>query len=147
MPDTTSLLSATDLNVSYASTPAVSDVTLELRRGEILALCGPNGCGKSSALKAIRGLVPHGGDISVLGAPTRNMTARDFARKVAMLGQSPRAPEEMVVRDLVALGRFAHRSTLAGLSLKDQEAIAAALHATDLDALAERTLGALSGGQ
>ncbi|MCH6256502.1 ABC transporter ATP-binding protein [Puniceicoccaceae bacterium K14] len=65
------MLSIQNLNISYSELPAVRDLTIEVGKGEILALVGPTGCGKSSALRAIAGLIePIGGEILIDGKAT-----------------------------------------------------------------------------
>ena len=123
-------------------------LSLEIPRGQVTALCGPNGCGKSTALKAMRRVLPlAGGEVQLKGRPLADWSARALARELAMLSQAPSAPEEMTVRDLVSLGRYAHRPALGGLAANDKAAVAGALRATDIADLAERPIGALSGGQ
>ncbi len=140
-------LQVRDLTVRYDGTLAVDGISLDVPTGQITALCGPNGCGKSSALKAIRGLVPSTGDITLFGQALNGQPHRAIARQIAMLGQSPDAPREMTVRDLISLGRYAHRSGFGGLSGADYAAIERAVADTQLEDLLDRPLGALSGGQ
>ena len=66
---------------------------------------------------------------------------------MAMLSQSPEAPGEMSVGDLVALGRYAHRPASSGLRATDRNAVAAAMNATDIVHLSGGAIGTLSGGQ
>lgn len=132
----------------YDGITALDLIDLDLPEGKITALCGPNGSGKSTALRVLRGL--HGaeaGEVEVAGRPIRDWTPRDLAKAVAMLSQSPDAPPELTVQDLVRLGRFAHRRRFAGRSREDLEACNRALAATEMTELAERPIGRLSGGQ
>lgn len=132
----------------YDRVTALDLVDLDLPEGRITALCGPNGSGKSTALRVLRGL--HGveaGEVEVAGRPLRDWTAKDLARAVAMLSQSPDAPPELTVQDLVRLGRFAHRKRFMGQSGEDHAACARALAATEMADLADRPIGRLSGGQ
>ncbi|ABD55042.1 ABC transporter ATP-binding protein [Jannaschia sp. CCS1] len=134
--------------IGYRDVPVFQNLTLTIPKGEVTALCGPNGCGKSTALKAMRGLLPlTAGQILMDAMPLAHWDAKALARAVAMLGQTPSAPEEMRVRDLVALGRYAHRRPFAGLTGCDHAAIEAAIRATDMHALADTALANLSGGQ
>ncbi|RVT84346.1 ABC transporter ATP-binding protein [Rhodobacteraceae bacterium CCMM004] len=136
-----------DLTVRYDGVAAVDGIALNVPAGKVTALCGPNGCGKSSALKAIRRLVPCTGTVELWGDDLSRAPHRTLARRIAMLGQAPDAPKDMAVRDLVALGRYAHRAGFGRLGADDRAAIARAVAATQLDDLLDRPLGALSGGQ
>jgi len=132
----------------YGDTLVFRDLDLSLPHGRVIALCGPNGSGKSSALRLMRGLLGlAGGTAEIAGRPIGQWSARGLARAVAMLPQSPEAPGEMTVADLVRLGRFAHRRPFAGLAAADHAACRAALAATDMTGHADAPIGALSGGQ
>ncbi len=134
--------------IGYRNVPVFDGLSLSIPKGEVTALCGPNGCGKSTALKAMRGVLPlSAGEVILDAMPLGQWSAKALARAVAMLGQTPSAPEEMRVRDLVALGRYAHRKPFAGLNSGDRTAIDAALRSTSVDDLAETPLANLSGGQ
>lgn len=146
MPD--DIIAVTDAGIGYGNKLVFDGLNLDIPARKVTALCGPNGCGKSTALKAMRGLLPlTAGQVLIEGAAIGGWAPRDLARKLAMLGQNPTAPDEMLVRDLVALGRYAHRRAFSGLSRTDREAIDDALGSTGLTELADRPIGTLSGGQ
>lgn len=148
MPEVQAALAVDSAIIGYRDKPVFGDLSLDITGGRITGFCGPNGCGKSTALKAIRRILPiAGGEIRLIERPLSTWPAKDLARELAMLSQSPEAPHELTVRDLVALGRYAHRSALSGLRPADRSAIEAALSATNVHQLADRTLGTLSGGQ
>ncbi|WP_206451480.1 ABC transporter ATP-binding protein [Micrococcus sp. KRD096] len=128
--------------------PIVEDLDLDVPAGRVTAIIGANGCGKSTLLRGLtRQLVPRAGSIEVLGRDAARVSARDYARTVALLPQHPVAPEGMTVAQLVARGRHPHRGLLGGRAAGDDAAIASALERTDLGELAEREAGTLSGGQ
>ncbi|MEM1065466.1 MAG: ABC transporter ATP-binding protein [Pseudomonadota bacterium] len=152
MPDTPPahppLITVNGADIGYGGALVFRDLSLAIPKGQVTALCGPNGCGKSTALKAMRGMLPAtAGQVLLDQAPIEGWGAKALAREIAILGQSPSAPEEMQVRDLVALGRYSHRAAFRPLSAEDTAAIDAAIRATNLANLAARPLGALSGGQ
>lgn len=148
---TTSLplsLSLDGVGVAYDGREVFHSLSLRIPPGQVTALCGPNGCGKSTALKAMRRVLPLSrGQIRLLQRPLSDWPAKELAREMAMLSQSPEAPEEMTVGDLVTLGRYAHRPAFSGLRPADREAVGAALGATDTAHLIDRAIGTLSGGQ
>ncbi len=128
--------------------PIVEDLDLDVPAGRVTAIIGANGCGKSTLLRGLtRQLAPRTGSIEVLGRDAARVSARDYARTVALLPQHPVAPEGMTVAQLVARGRHPHRGLLGGRAAGDDAAIASALERTDLVELAEREAGTLSGGQ
>ena len=128
--------------------PIVEDLDLDVPAGRVTAIIGANGCGKSTLLRGLtRQLAPRTGSIEVLGRDAARVSARDYARTVALLPQHPVAPEGMTVAQLVARGRHPHRGLLGGRAAGDDAAIASALERTDLVELAEREADTLSGGQ
>jgi len=128
--------------------PIVQGLDLDVPAGRVTAIIGANGCGKSTLLRGLtRQLAPRAGSIEVLGRDAARVSARDYARTVALLPQHPVAPEGMTVAQLVARGRHPHRGLLGGRAAGDDAAITSALERTDLVELAEREAGTLSGGQ
>ncbi len=140
-------LVAHDVGVAYGTRIALQPVTVELRRGELVALVGPNGAGKSSLLKALAGLLPHSGTVTWSGATLDSLAARGRARLIAYLPQTPSLHWPMTTRDLVGLGRLPHRAFGAGPSEDDGAATAWALEQTETTAFAERTVDRLSNGE
>jgi iron complex transport system ATP-binding protein len=137
-----------NVSAAYEGTKALDRVSLDLPDGKIVAFCGPNGSGKSTALKVMRGLLKPGeGTVRVAGRPLADWTPRELARQIAMLSQSPDAPADLTVGDLVMMGRFAHRRRFAGPSPADRDACDTALAVTGMSDFRERALARLSGGQ
>ncbi|WP_332302979.1 ABC transporter ATP-binding protein [Rhizobium sp. GR12] len=126
----------------------LSDVTLDFPAGEIVALVGHNGSGKSSLLKILaRQARPTTGSVSYDGQDLRNFQDRAFARSVAYLPQDVSTGSEMTVRELVACGRYPRHGALGRFSKTDQEKVGNALRATHIGGFADRIVGTLSGGE
>jgi iron complex transport system ATP-binding protein len=145
-----------DLVLSYGRTEVVHGVSLHLEPGLVTALVGPNGSGKSTALRALARL--HAIDSGTVrvgtstgeGTDARDaaaLSAKEFARTVAMLSQSRPHPSGLEVRDVVAYGRHPHRSRFSGFADADRTAIARALELTGLAEMADRPVDELSGGE
>jgi iron complex transport system ATP-binding protein len=143
----TSLLDARSVTVRYGDRAALDDVSLHVQQGEWVCLIGPNGAGKSSLLRAITGLVAHSGELTLGGATTAGMHARERAQRVAFVPQSPELPPDMTGSEYVMLGRTPYISYLGIESLHDREVVASVLSRLELEELARRRLGALSGGE
>jgi iron complex transport system ATP-binding protein len=137
-------LAAAAIEVRYADRHAVLPTTLTLGRGEMVALVGPNGAGKSSLLKALGGLIAHGGQVTWNGT---RLADGDRARTIAYLPQDPPVHWPLKVRDLVALGRLPHRTFGAAASTADTAAVDHALRETGTLAFAERAVDRLSVGE
>lgn len=141
-------LTVSGLNAGYSDSLAVRDVSFTVARGSVLAIVGPNGCGKSTLLRAAARLhKPAAGSIDVGGEDLWRMRPRHAAHRVALLPQSPQAPEAMTVAGLVAYGRHPHQGLFRQWSRHDEEAVASALESTGVVELAGRRIDELSGGQ
>lgn len=141
------------LRLGYRGTPVVHGASLTLSPGRVTALVGPNGSGKSTLLRAIARLHPiESGAVTLSGEggvsrPVAALSAKEFAREVAMLSQSRPHPSGLSVRDIVTYGRHPHRGRFAGLRDEDRAAVDTALELTGLTQMADRSADELSGGE
>ncbi|GAB1817151.1 ABC transporter ATP-binding protein [Herbidospora sp. RD11066] len=137
----------TGVGVELGGRPVLRGVTATAREGRWLAVIGPNGAGKSTLLKAIMGLVPCSGAITVKDRPVRGLAPRDRARILAYAPQSPLLPPDMTVREYALLGRTPYIPYWGRESAADTEIARAVLDRLDLTGLAARPLERLSGGE
>ncbi|MBQ9047006.1 MAG: ABC transporter ATP-binding protein [Solobacterium sp.] len=142
-------LEAAGLQAGYAEKLIIENLDLAVPAGMVTVIIGPNGCGKSTLLKSIgRILKPQSGSVLLEGEDLFRMPSREAARKLAILPQSPKAPQGMTIFDLVKYGRFPYRK---GIGVKinpdDEKIINWALDATQLSEIAGSGLESLSGGQ
>lgn len=141
-------LSARTADLGYDGPPVVRSLDLAVRPGEFTAIIGPNGCGKSTVLRAwARLLRPAAGTVLLDVRDIHALRTTEVARHLALLPQSQRVPAGVTVADLVGRGRFAHQGLLRRWSAEDDEAVAQALSLTRLGDLAQRPVDSLSGGQ
>ncbi|HEY2419908.1 MAG TPA: ABC transporter ATP-binding protein [Neobacillus sp.] len=137
-----------NLSLSYGETLIINELNLQIPKGEITVFIGANGCGKSTLLRSIaRLLKPKSGAVLLEGKAIAKLSTREVAKKMAILPQSPVAPEGLTVLQLVKQGRYPHQSWLKQWSEEDEKKVNDALKATRLDELKERTVDSLSGGQ
>ncbi|MBB3040687.1 ABC transporter ATP-binding protein [Nocardioides soli] len=145
---TAARLRADSVTVGYGEDPVVRDLSLTIADGRVTTIVGPNGCGKSTLLRTMsRLLKPTGGTVLLDGEPIQDIHTRDVARRMALLPQSPIAPEGLLVRDLVARGRHPHQRWFSQWSPDDERIVDLALEMTDTTHLRDRPLDQLSGGQ
>lgn len=146
-PDATTDLVLRGVGVVLDGTRVLADVDLDVPAGSWTTVVGPNGSGKSTLLRAVLGLVSADGEVRVGGREVRALGRREQARLLALVPQRPVLPEDVSVADYVALGRTPHLGALAAPGRDDHRVVAEALGRLDLDALAGRRLGTLSGGE
>lgn len=139
---------ANNVTVTAGSATLVQAASLTLSPGELVAVLGPNGAGKTSLLRALLGLVEvASGTARLDGKDCATMPAAVRARYVSYLPQRRPLAWPNKVRDIVALGRFAHGAALGKLSPQDAAAVDDAIRACDLEPFAERSADTLSGGE
>lgn len=141
------LLSAQSCTVRLADTPIVRAVDFEVTAGSCTALLGPNGSGKTTLLRALGGVLPYEGDLSLQDRPLRNWPQRALARRVAFVRQAPVLSFDLQVEDLVALGRSPHKRLLEGHTSPDRSRVRQALQAVELEGFESRSVLSLSGGE
>lgn len=141
-------LATKGLRWGYAGALSIGPLDLELGAGGHVAVVGPNGAGKSTLLRTLVGeLSALEGEIALGGRSTSGLSSTERARRVAFLAQNPALDLELSVRELVELGRTPHLGLWGRMGADDHQAVASALSRCDLESLASRPLGAISGGE
>ncbi|WP_327252477.1 heme ABC transporter ATP-binding protein [Streptomyces sp. NBC_01244] len=135
-----------DLRVRLGGREVLAGIDLTVRAGEVLALVGPNGAGKSTLLAALSADLPaDSGEVRIDGRPVGGWPAPELALRRAVLPQSAALAFPFPVEDVVRMGRAPWAGTEAADS--DEEAVAAAMAATEVTGFAARPFSALSGGE
>lgn len=136
------------LTLSYGDTIIIDELNLQIPKGEITVFIGGNGCGKSTLLRSIaRLLKPKSGAIMLDGTAIASQSTKEVAKKMAILPQSPTAPEGLTVLQLVKQGRYPYQTWLKQWTQEDEEKVNSALKATGIEQLKDRPVDSLSGGQ
>ncbi len=130
------LAQLSDVRKRYGTVPALDGVDLDLRAGEVLALLGANGAGKTTAIGLLLGLLAaDSGTATLFGQPPRSLAAR---RRIGVMLQSASIPEASKVGELLELTRSYY---------PDPRSVADCVALAGLDGLLDRRYGRLSGGQ
>ncbi|MFF0224015.1 ABC transporter ATP-binding protein [Streptomyces sp. NPDC004629] len=141
-------LATEDLTLGYGDRTVIEGLDLTLAAGSITVIVGANACGKSTLLRSMsRLLAPRSGRVVLDGKEVHRTPAKELARTLGLLPQSPVTPEGITVLDLVGRGRHPHQHAFSRWTAKDDAAVAAALEATQTSELVDRAVDELSGGQ
>ena len=142
------MLATQDLGCARGKYPILNGVDLEVPEGEMMALVGPNGTGKSTLLRTLAGLLPiPSGRVLVAGRDLVKLSPLERARTLAMVGQQEETPADLRVAEVVALGLLPHRPPWSGGGRKERDAVAEALEQVSMTAYANRGFHQLSGGE
>ena len=137
-----------DVSVGYGERTVLDTLNVDIKRGTVTSIVGPNGCGKSTLLRTMSRLLnPTKGEIVLDGKSIHDIPTRKLATQLGLLPQTPIAPDGIVVADLVGRGRTPHQGILGRWSQQDYDIVAEALETTGISDLAERSIDELSGGQ
>lgn len=143
-----SILTLQNVCAGYDGQEVLHDINLSVEVGTFLCILGPNGCGKTTLLRAISGLLPAQGEIWLEQMPLQKMKRRDIASRVALLSQISQVYFAYSVYDTVMLGRYLHqRGAFQSVSAKDRDSVRRSLETVGLWDLRDRMIDTLSGGQ
>ncbi len=142
------MLQADALGIRVANRELVRALDLRLAPGQFIAVLGCNGSGKTLTLQTLAGLRPADhGEVRLHGASIRPLPSRHRARQLAFLPQDFDTWGAATAIETVRIGRYAHASTWALGGPNDDERVIAAMRATGVESLAQRTTVSLSGGE
>jgi len=136
------------VSFGYTRTPVLKEISLSIGRGEIVTLLGPNGCGKSTLIKVMLGMLkPSQGRVTYEGCAGSHLGARRLAREIAYVPQLHRSAFPYSVIDVALMGRIPHKTFFFKYSKHDLEIAYDALRRLSILQLAERPYTEISGGE
>ncbi len=143
------MLELKNVCAGYDGVDVLHDVSCAFPPGSCWCVLGSNGCGKTTLLRAMAGLIPHRGQVLLDGREIDGMKRRDLAGKIAVMSQVNTVYFPYSVYDTVMLGRYQHirASLFGGPSQEDRATVERCLAFTGLSDLRRRHLDELSGGQ
>lgn len=141
-------LRADHASVHLGSRLALEDFSCSIGAGELVAVAGANGAGKSTTLKLLAGLIlPATGGASFDGTPLQTLGRAALGRRIAYLPQDRTVHWGLATERVVALGRLPHKSFAAADSAEDRAAVISAMSRMDIVHLTGRSVARLSGGE
>ncbi|TJX15613.1 ABC transporter ATP-binding protein [Tissierella creatinini] len=142
------MLELKNVNTGYDGKDVIQDISFTLNDGQNLCIIGPNGCGKTTLIKAIAGLLPIEGQIIIDNKDMRKMKRREIAGKIAVMSQLSNIFFSYTVYETVLLGRYLHmKGAFKGPSSYDKNCVDKCLKAVGLLKHKDRQINTLSGGQ
>ena len=142
------MLKIEGLTTGYGSRVLLRNVDASLERGELVALIGANGVGKSTLLKVLRGeLSPLEGLVDIDGRNIAGMSRMDLARNVSVVNTDRLEVGALSVEDVVGMGRYPYTGFLGRLGREDRAVVAEAMEAVGVEGFACRNVAELSDGE
>lgn len=142
------LLDVDSLSYKYDEKFVLDQVTIGIRKGEMIGILGPNGCGKTTLLKNLnKNLKPHGGCVMIDDTDIAELSKKEIAQNIAVVPQTNDIRFSFTIRDIVTMGRMPFQESFRGETTDDLEIIERAIEQTGLKHLADRYINTVSGGE
>ena len=137
-----------DLTLGYEQRTLLEKVSAHITGGQLVALLGRNGTGKSTLLRAVMGLEkPQNGEIILHGNNIASLKPEELARNISFVTTDKVRIANLRCRDVVALGRAPYTNWLGQLQGADKEKVDNAMHLVGMDSYAEKTMDKMSDGE
>ncbi len=141
-------MSFESLRTGYSGEALLQDASGSVNAGELVALAGRNGTGKSTLLRVLAGLQdPLEGEVRINGIPVQEIARQKRAKKISFVSTGLTSGEDLCVQEMVALGRYPHTGWWGRLGLKDREIIDNALESVNMSSFTRRKIHRLSDGE
>jgi ABC-type cobalamin/Fe3+-siderophores transport system ATPase subunit len=145
---TSPILEFRDVSFSRGAKLVLHELSFGIEHGDMVALLGPNGIGKTTLLHlACRLLAPGGGEILLEGRRLDDWSRRELPRRIALVPQVLEIPFDFTVEEIVAQGRVPYRSAFGAATSKDRDAVEQAMQSVDIVDFRQRYYSELSGGE
>ena len=137
-----------NLTLGYGNRTLIESLTAQIKGGELTALVGRNGTGKSTLLRAIVGLGERmGGDILLAGKPIDMLSTAYLATTVAFVTTDKVRIANLRCRDVVALGRAPYTNWIGRMQEQDEEIVMRSMELVGMESYADKTMDRMSDGE
>lgn len=143
------MITLKNVSAGYNGIDVIKNISLSVKEGENLCILGPNGCGKTTLIKAIAGLIESKGNIEIDGKDISNMNRAEIGKNIAVMSQISSVYFSYTIYETVLLGRYLHikDNIFKKPSLKDKDYVDECLKTVGLFDIKSRQINTLSGGQ
>ena len=147
-PKSMKMVQSKNISIDLSQTRIISDVSIEVEKGEFIGLVGPNGSGKTTLLRGLhRSLKPVAGTIIIQFDDLWQISAIESARRVAVVSQENQIGFEFTASEVAAMGRLPYKRGFERDTYDDRRLVAQSLEELGLAHLAHRSFDAMSGGE
>lgn len=143
------MLSVNNLSCGYDGIDVVKNLSFSISKGERICIVGPNGCGKTTVLRAISGLIPYQGNVSYNGINISSMKRKDISKGIAFMTQMANIYFSYSIYETVALGRYLNvqKNIFLNETKQEKEFVLSCLDKVGLLEIKDKAITQLSGGQ
>ncbi|MEG1998112.1 MAG: ABC transporter ATP-binding protein, partial [Clostridiales bacterium] len=142
------MLRVNGIAAGYGGRDVIEDISFSINPGSFTCVLGANGCGKTTLLKTVLGLIkPSRGAVFIDDKNIHSLTEKEVASRLAYIPQAHTPPFPFTVEDVVLMGRTPYLSALSRVSEEDRQAATQAMEKLDITHMAKRKYTDLSGGQ
>ncbi|MFW2331162.1 MAG: ABC transporter ATP-binding protein [Nitrospinota bacterium] len=141
------MLEANLISFNYGTGFKIDNISFRVNDCELFYIVGPNGSGKTTLLKILAGLIKSQGELRVDNSSYNNLSSKELARLISYVPQKLSFGLELIVKDYIAMGRYAYQRRFAPMSKDDKDFINQAIELTDVAEFLDRPIQTLSEGE